>query len=221
MNHIKTVIIMHGITASGKTTLAKELSSFLQEKDISTSSHSTDDFFITKDGHYQFDIEKLAEYHKKNFDNFTNALEKHTNVVICDNTNLVPWQSETYTQKAREFDYNILFLDFKPRDKKEHLKAQIMTDLHPDAHGISEDIIDRMLLDYNNYRDLLYKETIVDPERHTSYIWDNTAKKRVKAPKPSKHYDLDTLIVIEPDILQNHKNTLLNDIWKITQKENI
>jgi len=218
---VKTAVVLHGITASGKSSFANSMIQYLTEKGLSTQSFSTDDFFITSEGRYRFDVTKLAEYHAKNLDLFMTALKEGTDVIICDNTNLVPWQSESYTNGAREYEYKILFVDFKPRSIVEHFKAQEVTEEYPDAHGIPKEAIERMINDYDQYRDLLYKDTIIDIKKHVTYVWDNEKKQRVVAAEPSKYFELDHLIVIEPEDLKESIDSLLEQISRYVMKGKI
>ena len=61
---------------------------------------------------YIFDISKLYEYHKKNEQSFEQSLKDKKTVVICDNTNLLPWQAEFYSDSDRKFGYKIAFINF-------------------------------------------------------------------------------------------------------------
>ena len=73
---------------------------------------------------YYFDINRLGEFHKQNQDDFKQSLANGTDVVICDNTNLQPWQTEPYTRIARENGYRIIFLNFLPRELWKHVQSQ-------------------------------------------------------------------------------------------------
>ena len=218
---VKTAVILHGITASGKSSFAQALIAYLDKRNIKGKSFSTDDFFITPEGRYIFDVSKLSEYHARNIDNFTNAMKDDVPIVICDNTNLMPWQSEAYTNGAREQGYDVLFVDFKPRDIVEHVKAQEVTETRPGAHGIEKKIVERLLCDYYQYSDLLYKDTAIDKERHVTYIWDNKKKQRVISSEPSKYFDLDFLVVLEPDDLNESLEHFLNEVSSYIVKEKV
>lgn len=53
-NAVKTVIINRAVPGSGKTTISKRIVQFLEEKNISTALYSTDEFFMTEEGRYDF-----------------------------------------------------------------------------------------------------------------------------------------------------------------------
>ena len=101
---LKTVIINRGIPASGKSTFARNIVSTLTEHGLSALACSTDDFFMIK-GEYHFDVSKLREYHMKNQEVFKKALHDEIELVICDNTNIEPWEAKPYYEIAKEYKY--------------------------------------------------------------------------------------------------------------------
>jgi tRNA uridine 5-carbamoylmethylation protein Kti12 len=105
----KTVIINRAVPGSGKTTITNCIVEELIVNDISISVHSTDEYFMVGNK-YIFDIEKLNIYHQENFLEFKKSIENKIDVVICDNTNIAPWQTEVYTKLAREHQYQILII---------------------------------------------------------------------------------------------------------------
>tara|TARA_R100000781_G_scaffold3891_1_gene5131 strand:- start:918 stop:1382 length:465 start_codon:yes stop_codon:yes gene_type:complete len=66
---MKQLIIMQGISGSGKSTFVK---AFKKKNDIVLS---TDDYFIDDDGNYNFDESKLKEYHMKTFTECVNKMQ--------------------------------------------------------------------------------------------------------------------------------------------------
>jgi tRNA uridine 5-carbamoylmethylation protein Kti12 len=212
---VKIVIINHGITASGKSTVARSLVSYMKKIKKSASVHSTDNYFLLEDGHYHFDLARLGENHTKNQQAFLADLESGMDLVICDNTNLVPWQAEPYTDQARKLGYVIIFIDYKPREIYEHEHAQKVTNEHPDAHNIPLTAIERMEKEYWQYRDLLHTDTLIDAERHANFIWDAEKKERVKLPEPSRHFDMDYLIVVETQSLGQLEEFVLYEVKRI------
>ena len=97
----KIVIINRAVSGSGKTSMTRYVIENLRAHGLSVAVCSTDDFFMV-DGRYVFEVEKLNGYHAQNLANFTEELERGTDVVICDNMNLLPWQSQPYTDAARK-----------------------------------------------------------------------------------------------------------------------
>ena len=203
---MKTVIINRAVPGSGKTTMTKCIIKELEKNSIPYAIHSTDDYFMVGN-RYIFDIKKLNKYHQKNLDEFKKSLQKGIEVVICDNTNIAPWQSEPYTNEARKRGYQILCITLDPRDIKEHVKSQQITPQKPDAHGVSEDILRRMIEEYKRFDDLLNPRTILDKDKHMHYEWSDELLKKVPV-GVAKHFDIDYLIRIMPEEYKEYQNKI-------------
>lgn len=214
----KTVIINRAVSGSGKTTLSKCVTTALRDRGLTVAVHSTDDFFMVN-GRYAFDLEKLNGYHKQNLANFIADLERGTDIVICDNMNLLPWQSKPYTDAARAHNYQVLFLNFLPRELEKHMAAQIVTEQKPDAHGLSKELLERFIRNFNDYNDLLYKNTIRDIKRHRDFAWNNTKNAAVETGKLSQYYDSDAIITIRPDEYQVMKEKLPGMVLQIVSED--
>ncbi len=193
----KTVIINRAVPGSGKTTLARCINSVLENAGLSIISHSTDNFFM-RGNRYCFDIYKLHEYHQQNLQDFCHSLKCGVDVVICDNTNLVPWQTEPYTAAARKYGYQIIFLNLPPRELYKHVQSQKITPEKPDAHEVPEECLIRFINDFNKYNPLLSRKHTVDPVQHHHYIW-NKEKCRPEIAGQAQHFDLDHLITVAPE----------------------
>lgn len=150
---MKLAIINRGVVATGKSSFVKEITEKLSQNSYNFEVCSTDDFFM-ENGEYNFDFTKLQEYHLKNQDKFFNALKNKIDVVICDNTNLEPWESKPYYNMAKEFDYKVLILDFIPREKEEILSTQI--------HNVPNEVIEEMMKKYQktDIKEFAYDEVI-------------------------------------------------------------
>jgi len=151
----KTVIINRGIPASGKSTFAKIISDTLQKVGISSIIHSTDNFFIVEDK-FIFDSNKLQEYHLKNQNNFFNSLKEKYDVVICDNTNIEPWEIKPYFNMAKEFDYKVLLLNFSLRDINEHIQNSKNKNIPPEVIKNFYEKFESINIDVKNYEDKIY-----------------------------------------------------------------
>ena len=211
----KTVIINRAVPGSGKTTITKEIVNTLNINNIPVKVCSTDEFFLIDDGRYDFDITKLYEYHQKNLDNFTDALMKKIDVVICDNTNLSPWQTKPYTDLARKYNYNVLFITFEPRELEKHVASQQVTKEKPDANGVSEDILKLMIKEYFDYNSLLDKNSIREINRHIKYVWNEELFKKIPSDEVSDYFDLDDIVKIYPNEYHNIQSTIGNKILHI------
>lgn len=134
------LILMQGVPGSGKTTLAKQLKSFL-----SATRVSTDDYFMI-DGVYCFDPDKLPEYHTRT-QLAARELMKDGKNVIVDNTNSKRWYVQPYVNDAVLYGHWVVsivcFGAFDSihsvpvesvqgmRDSREELFADFHVDYHP------------------------------------------------------------------------------------------
>jgi len=212
----KTVIINRAVPGSGKTTITNCIVSELMENDINVAVHSTDEYFMVGNK-YIFDIEKLNTYHQKNFLEFKNSIEKKIDVVICDNTNIASWQTEIYTQLAREYKYQILIITLNPRELEKHIESQQVTEEKPDAHGVEEDVLKNMIHEYGLYDDLLNPKILLNEKKHLHFIWDEKINKKVSIGL-AKHFDSDKIIRILPDEYKEFQETIGKKILSFINK---
>ncbi len=209
----KTVIINRAVPGSGKTTITNCIIKDLQRNGIDVALHSTDEFFMTN-GKYVFDIDKLGTYHEKNLAEFKSSLQRDISVVICDNTNLSPWETEPYTSLARKYDYQVVFITLDPRELEQHVASQKVSEEKPDAHGVKEHILKMMIEEYNLYDALLDTRSSIDPDKHLNYVWDQENNTKVASGK-AKHFLSDHIIRILPNeyhSIQKQIGTILIDI---------
>ena len=215
-NFVNTVIINRAVPGSGKTSLSRRITDAIRSTGLSISNHSTDDFFM-KDGRYCFDLTKLSRNHYWNLVGFRQSLLSGTNVVICDNTNLQPWQTVPYTDLARWAGYQIIFLNLTPRELWKHVAAQQVTPEKPDAHNVPEARLVEFIRDFNEYNELLDPTTSIDPTRHHHYRW-NQRKLCPEATGPASHFDLDYLVTIAPDEYHEAKTHIGADFLNLIRK---
>ena len=213
----KTVIINRAVSGSGKTTLSRCVTTALRDRGLTVAVHSTDEFFM-QDGRYVFELEKLHGFHEQTFKNFIADLERGTDVVICDNMNLLPWQAQPYTDAARQYNYRILFLNFLPRELEKHLAAQVVTEEKPDAHGLSRELLERFIHNFNDYNDLLDPNTPRDIRRHHKFVWNDIDKKTMDTGELAPYFDSDAVITIRPDKYRDMKKKLADIVLGIITK---
>ena len=205
---ILTAIINRAVPGSGKTTISRILQTGLKPHGLDVAVHSTDDFFVDSEGAYRFDPCKLQENHQKNLDKFRLSLTRRLPVVICDNSNLAPWQAAPYCQAAREHGYGILFLDYIPREPENHCSPK----------GIPVGLIADLIREYNDYSPLLYREKVIDPVLHKDWRWNpERCQKEATAETPS-HFDLDFLIRVQPADFNTFKSTVVDIIHRLIYK---
>ena len=192
----KTVIINRAVPGSGKTTLSRNITVACEKAGLSVANHSTDDFFM-ENNRYRFNIAKLHNYHLCNLMLFEKSLRNNVDVVICDNTNIMPWQSRPYTNLARASGYQIIFFNLSPRELEKHVAAQKITPQKPDAHGVPEHILANFIRDFNLYSPLLNKNNAVNAAVHYDYKW-NQRERSTEICGTATHFELDHLVNIEP-----------------------
>lgn len=202
----KTVIINRAVPGSGKTTITNCIVHEIKQNDIGVSVHSTDEYFMVKN-QYIFEIDKLYEYHQKNLLEFTKSIEKRIDVIICDNTNIAPWQTEPYTRLARENNYQIIYITLDPREFIKHVESQKVTPEKPDAHGVNEDILKNMIKEYYIYDDLLNPNIVISKHKHAHYIWSNEKNEKIII-GTAKHFDSDFIIRILPNEYRDIQQTI-------------
>jgi len=103
---MRQVIILSGVSGSGKSTYAKTLMHDAKNKgDAITAIVSTDDYFTDVNGVYNFDARKLSEAHSQCFRHFILSLQANCNLVIVDNTNTTQVEIAPYMLGASAFGY--------------------------------------------------------------------------------------------------------------------
>ena len=195
--YCKTVLINRAVPGSGKTTFSKRIYDAVKSAGLSIAVHSTDEFFMVGN-RYEFELEKLGEYHKKNLANFVESLKNGIDLVVVDNTNLKPWESEPYTKAARAAGYRIVLFNFLPREFEKHLAAQRITPEKPDAHQVSAELLKRFIAEFHLYNDLLDKNFVPDPKVHINCIWDEVTMQLKEVNSLVHHFDYDDMLVIDP-----------------------
>jgi predicted kinase len=115
-NTERNVIILRGVSGSGKSTVAKL---FSEPKVICTA----DDFF-EKNGGYDFDASKLGQAHKECQNKFECALQdpKITNIVVA-NTNVKPSDYQYYMDTAKKYGVRVISLIIERRHDGENVHS--------------------------------------------------------------------------------------------------
>jgi len=204
MNIKKTVIINRAVPGSGKTTISNSIIQTLKKYDLDITIHSTDEYFMVN-GKYIFSLDKLNSFHHENMESFRQSLEEDKLIVICDNTNISPWQTKPYTDMAREYGCQIICITFDPREIEKHVESQIVTQEKPHAHGVPENIILQMIDEYFLFDNLLDKNSKIDPTKQLDYKWNDVKIRKEPTGLPSKYFDIDYVIRILPNEYQEAK----------------
>ena len=165
------LIIMRGISGSGKSTKAKELKG-------DGVIHSTDDVISSMGDYNKFfadmmankDFSQLQKAHQTNLKNAVNSMKNGISPVIIDNTNLAPWEAKAYVKAALEMgfdDGNIEIVNIGTGGASAEELAKRNT------HGVPLDKIKQMIDKYNSNKDItiadILKETNKDKPKKVLY----------------------------------------------------
>lgn len=90
----RKVIILSGLSGSGKSTYANALGGVVC---------SADDFFVNDDGKYVFDPAKLQDAHAYCFRSFLEALQGTNETIVVDNTNTRVEEISPYVLASHAF----------------------------------------------------------------------------------------------------------------------
>ena len=138
--------IMRGVSGSGKSTMAKQLVG-------SGEIFSTDDFFTSSSGQYNFDMNYISDAHGWNKDRVQKAVNEGMSPIVVDNTTVQAWEAKPYVEMAQEAGYDIEVVepdspwwqDFEPGMSEEDLADLASTLAEKNTHGVPEEVVLRML----------------------------------------------------------------------------
>src|SRR6266404_1036637 len=99
----KTVLILSGISGSGKTTYAQKL----QKENPDAVRVSADNYFMSPTGDYRFDVTILGEAHAACYRAFKFFLAAGVDLIIVDNTNTTIREMKGYMNLAAEAGYAV------------------------------------------------------------------------------------------------------------------
>lgn len=101
----RTLLLLRGVQGSGKTTLAKLISSLC---DPAAPCFAADDYFYNDDGAYVFVPEKLGKAHAQCLSSTTQAMRDGHNVVVVHNTFSRAGELTPYQTAAEELGYRVI-----------------------------------------------------------------------------------------------------------------
>lgn len=131
------LVIMRGVSGSGKSTRAKEIAKMTKSAGQSVYICSADDYFIDRSsGRYEFDAKKLGGAHSWCKTKAETAMDLGVDVVIIDNTNTKRWEFQAYIELAEAFGYNVEIEKVGQLDES-NLKVYA----NRNKHGVSLDVI--------------------------------------------------------------------------------
>lgn len=170
LHEAKKVIILRGITGSGKSSLAKLMSSI-----ESSTVCSADDYFVN-DGEYKFNKDKLDLAHSNCFKLFCNAIDNKINTIIIDNTNSRLSEYKKYIDFSKLRGYVPIVIEIYCKDRNQAVKFSRLG-----THNVSANDALKMLSkwesDDNAFLLLSYEDSSKDTSliesssRETFYQW--------------------------------------------------
>lgn len=113
------LVLMRGVTGSGKSTRARQI----LEQNPGAVILSTDDLFVVE-GEYRFDPARLGHNHKQNQERCRLAMLEKKELIIIDNTNVQAWEMKPYHGLALEHGYQTVIEEIQPPPLEELLRRR-------------------------------------------------------------------------------------------------
>lgn len=135
------VFVLRALPGAGKTELANFLANSLAS-DKGAVVLSSDDFFFSKEGRYDFDATRITDAHKWNFQRFKQAIDDGIETIIIDNSNIKQFHYYQYVDYGQRHDYQALILTIPHND----LSDKELEERTP--HNISRKTIKKMRGDF-------------------------------------------------------------------------
>jgi tRNA uridine 5-carbamoylmethylation protein Kti12 len=104
---MKKLIILRGLSGSGKSTKARELLREAVDEGLEVTICSADNYFIGPDDIYRFDPFNIGKAHLKCKEEVGASMEFEDDLIILDNTNTQKWEYEPYLNLASIYDYEV------------------------------------------------------------------------------------------------------------------
>jgi predicted kinase len=124
------LILLRGLPGSGKSTLAKII---LQIRDTDEPEVlSADDFFMTNNGTYEFDPEKLKEAHNYCQFRCSERMRQQKARIVVANTFTQEWEMKIYFDMAERYNYRVHTVIVENRHGSDNV------------HGVPEDKLQKM-----------------------------------------------------------------------------
>jgi len=138
----KYLVILRGVSGSGKSTYASKLAVRLYDymnPPRSVYICSADKFFKRPNGTYDFNPRLLGEAHEWCFEMVDSQMDFKTQVIILDNTNTRRWEYEKYIELANRRGYIV-----KERIIGKFDEASVKLYASRNQHGVPEESVRKM-----------------------------------------------------------------------------
>jgi NEDD4-binding protein 2 len=148
-DHGKLLIIMRGVPGSGKSFLAKSLAGKLGGKVFST------DKILTNSEHYLWSSEMVFEGHRINEELVKHSMSLKEKVIIVDNTNLMPTQTQPYITLSKQFGYAV-----EVHEPNTPWRYNVQLLLKHGTHPVPEEVITHMVKTWQEMPLSLFKTNL-------------------------------------------------------------
>lgn len=141
----KLLIIMRGVSGSGKSTKARALAG------TNGAIFATDDFWGPE---YNWDRARLPEAHNWNQERVKKAMAEGRSPIVVDNMNIQAWEAKPYVQMAQQFGYRVEFHEpdtdiWKRARDANALLQRVANDLAAlNTHGVPAETIASLIAQY-------------------------------------------------------------------------
>lgn len=106
MEYVGDLILLRGIPGSGKSTLGEIILHTPGSKNTNNVL-SADDFFLDKNGNYNFDTTKLKEAHNQCQQKCADRMKLELSKIVVANTFTQEWEMKPYFDMAERYKYRV------------------------------------------------------------------------------------------------------------------
>lgn len=142
----KSVIIMRGISGSGKSTAARKMKKIFEEAGHNVKICSADNFF-QRDGEYNFDPSFLSYAHDMCQAKVAREIMFDTDIILVDNTNTQKWEYKDYVQLAKKNKYDVVVHNVMNKQLGSYdTEEDFVDECHKrNKHGVPKHVIQKQL----------------------------------------------------------------------------
>lgn len=115
----KVVIILRGVSGSGKSFVAEWLRKAISYSGIC----SADNYYLDQKGVYKFDLSKIGDAHKYCRECFEGYLNAQFSPIIVSNTNTSEKEIQPYLDLAAKYNYKVISLVVENRHGNKNIHS--------------------------------------------------------------------------------------------------